>query len=236
MTTTESITASTMPSFTGSYDEVERAQDNWRAQQRLLTSKTEAIEEQERRMADMQERLDGFNLVEARRNAEVRGLEARNEDLTRVTRDREATAERLQQELNRLREDQRSQLVIVREQLGAKEIEMNAFKRQVSAVATRYGHEHNLCSVLDEALDELGLEQTRNATYTATAVIRVTFEATLRKGCDSTPDNRWVQSSLRDDEIREAIRDNFALDDDNDDVSVEDITIVIEDSELVEDD
>lgn len=52
-------------------------------------------------------------------------------------------------------------LAETREVRARQEQQHEAFKRQVALVASRYGREHDMCHVLDEALSELGLERIR---------------------------------------------------------------------------
>ena len=57
------------------------------------------------------------------------------------------------------------------------EIELEEFKNRVAAVASRYAKAHGWCSVVDEALSDLGLERI-SSRYTAALNIRVEFTAT----------------------------------------------------------
>lgn len=107
-----------------------------------------------------------------------------------------------------------------------------AFKKQVTETASRYAAEHGWCEVVDEALDELGLERA-SSTYTGTLVIRVNFRAELadRSNVDRV-DETWVRHSLAcRSTLTDNIRDHFLLDDDWGDEAITDITFDIEDIE-----
>ncbi len=103
------------------------------------------------------------------------------------------------------------------------EHELAAFKERVADVASEYAVRHGWCSVVDQALGELGLER-RAEKYTATAMIKVTFTATLaqRRGL---PSEEWVRNSIREDALLDAIREDFALDDDHSGVEIDDVEI-----------
>ena len=88
--------------------------------------------------------------------------------------------------------------------------------------------EHSWCDVIDQALAELGLQRPPYR-YQAEAVIRVQFSA-ARTSARRLPDPGWVRDSILGiDEIREAIREHFALDSDHADWAIEDIDLAVDD-------
>lgn len=103
------------------------------------------------------------------------------------------------------------------------EQEFDAFKERVVSVASDYAQQHGWCSVVDEALGDLGLER-HPKKYVATAVIRVKFIATLRER-QELPGEGWVRDSIREGALREAIRGGFELDADHDGVEVDYVDI-----------
>lgn len=190
------------------------------------------IADLQRRLDDtrksMVELVDGKNrlagevsgLLAERRQAMIErnlGIEAK-EALT-IERNRlAAKCEELQQKLDSTPE-------------GFRELE--AFKRKVVQVAEEYAKEHGWCSVIDEALDELGLKRAPTS-YTAQLTIQVSFTGVLATRRDLPSDN-WVESSVGTGAIEEAIRGAFGLasDEDHEGGSIDNISFNVDDVEEV---
>ena len=107
--------------------------------------------------------------------------------------------------------------------------QMETFKREVVRVASEAAEEHNWCSVIDDILRELGLERER-PTYTAELTITVSFSASRTDSRDC-PERSWVRDSIRREDLEQAIRQNFEMDGDNDNVDIRDISFSIDDVE-----
>lgn len=93
------------------------------------------------------------------------------------------------------------------------ESELESFKARVVEVADDYAERNDWCAEVDRALGELGLKR-KGRRYTATAVVRVRFTATLAERRD-TPDEGWIKSSIREQGLVDAIREDFELDNDH---------------------
>lgn len=72
--------------------------------------------------------------------------------------------------------------------------ELDAFKRKVAEVAQRYGREHGLCEVVDDALKELGIEPRLKGK------IRIVFEI---------PEEKFEPFVDQGDDVMERIVDYF---------------------------
>lgn len=81
--------------------------------------------------------------------------------------------------------------------------ELAAFKARVVEVATRYAREHNMCSVIDSALTELGLERARTR-YTFTVTVDV--PATARVDTLRSDVHRVIVNLIESDEDWDGIR------------------------------
>lgn len=169
-------------------------------------------------IANLQRRLDDtcksmVELVDGKDRlvGEITGLQAERNRLA-------AKCEELQQKLDSTPE-------------GFRELE--AFKRKVVQVAEEYAKEHGWCSVIDEALDELGLKRAPTS-YTAQMTIQVSFTGVLATRRDLPSDN-WVESSVGTGAIEEAIRGAFGLasDEDHEGGSIDNISFNVDDVEVV---
>jgi hypothetical protein len=112
--------------------------------------------------------------------------------------------------------------------------DLTRFKQRVVEVATRYAKDNDWCSVIDNALDELGLERPR-VKYRARATITVEFTAELADRSANLPGRGWVESSMNMTAIEDAITD--ALDNDEDheaETNVRDISITVSSVEAVD--
>lgn len=88
------------------------------------------------------------------------------------------------------------------------------FKELVSSTATKYARRHDWCSVVDEALEEMGLER-EPVSFSGVISVRINFTANRTDGERGTPNardvNRWLYG---EDDVREAIGENLSLDED----------------------
>lgn len=80
---------------------------------------------------------------------------------------------------------------------------LSMFKEQVREVAIQKGEENDLCSVLDDALEELGLEgrSPRSASGYLTVRIRVTDITPYANHRSQVRSANWLRSSLRLEEV-----------------------------------
>lgn len=116
-----------------------------------------------------------------------------------------------------------------REQVTA---ELEAFKVKVVQVATDYAEEHNMCSVVDDALRDLGLEP-KAKRYSGTLTITVNFHADLTRRRD-LPSEGWVLQSLDGTaSIQEAIQRHLRFDSDHNGGAVDDVEFQITDVDEV---
>lgn len=120
------------------------------------------------------------------------------------------------------------ELGVVREQVTTATNELTQFKDRVVETATSYANEHGWCSVVDQALSDMGLARKKTA-YQATLQITVSFTAELREGRDELPSDSWVQGSLRSDALRRAIVESFGMDSDHRSASVGEIDFEVSD-------
>lgn len=101
--------------------------------------------------------------------------------------------------------------------------ELNLFKEQVVEVATRYAEDNGWCSVIDDALRELGLVR-KAKKYEAALTITVTFIGELGASNRDTPRASWIRDSISNTyEIQRAIEAHFELDSDHDGSEVTDV-------------
>lgn len=149
--------------------------------------------------------------------AERDALLAREVD---ITADRESLQERLNYLSQRL-DDVKMERDSLERRLSQVGLELEAFKEKVAEVASRYADDHGWCGVIDQALEELGLERER-VTYLATLTVTVCFRAELDAGRD-LPSSDWVRESMQTYAIEQAVRDNFEMDSDHSSSSIDDI-------------
>lgn len=103
--------------------------------------------------------------------------------------------------------------------------ELEQFKQQVAEVATRYARIHEMCSVVDQALRELGLSRLPSG-YSATLEITVEFTADMRER-NEEPERSWVRDSIQTTQLRRAIMDSFGMDSDHTGSDISDISFDI---------
>jgi hypothetical protein len=127
-----------------------------------------------------------------------------------------------------------SRLIQAQQAQSRAESALDNFKEQVVDVASRFATEHGWCSVIDEALEELGLKR-KPKTYSAKLTITVDFTAGLSSGRSDTPSESWVRDSVQFEAIRRAIQHNFQMDSDHESASVDQIEYDVEDVEVDED-
>jgi hypothetical protein len=92
--------------------------------------------------------------------------------------------------------------------------EHERFKKVVVSTADRYARRHDWCSVVNEALEEMGLER-EQVSFNATVNIRVGFSGTRNDGEQTVPSIRELMSWMYgEDDIAEHIRETLGLNDD----------------------
>ena len=107
--------------------------------------------------------------------------------------------------------------------------QMEEFKREVVRLASEAAEEHNWCSVIDDILGELGLARPKPS-YRAELTIQVQFSA-QRTDSRDCPSTSWVRDSIRREDLEQAIRQNFQMDGDNENVDISYISFGIDDVE-----
>jgi hypothetical protein len=107
-------------------------------------------------------------------------------------------------ELNNTIADQRRQIN------NATQI-LERFKEQVQEVATRYAKNNGWCSVVDEALEELGLSRMEPKTYTATLHINVDFTFTPESYSEDGPSDSEVEEMIQTYDLKTRIERYFSM-------------------------
>jgi ElaB/YqjD/DUF883 family membrane-anchored ribosome-binding protein len=141
-----------------------------------------------------------------------------------------ATAHAGFNQMNRERVEAQETVAALRNTVEFKDRELARFKEEVVEVATRYAEEHNWCAVIDQALEDLGLERAPKS-YTAVLEIEVTFTAELRHRQED-PSEDWVRDSISTRAIENAIEEAFALDSDHKDHNITDTTFRVTSVEM----
>lgn len=104
----------------------------------------------------------------------------------------------LQAEANLLRDElleARSALAVARQRIEERDRELGDFKTRVTAVAMNYAREHNWCSVVTEALDELGLEPLPTR-ISGTLTVTYSFTAELDPQRRGQLSAEWLRQSV----------------------------------------
>jgi predicted nuclease with TOPRIM domain len=168
----------------------------------------------------LQEATDDRAYLRGRLNDLEQELTADRNSIGLLTVDRESLQERLNyfsQRLDELKVERDS----LERRLSYAGPELAAFKKRVVEVASKYADDHGWCGIIDQALEELGLERER-VTYLATLTVTVCFRAELDPGRD-LPSSDWVRESMQTYAIEQAVRDNFEMDSDHSSSSIDDI-------------
>lgn len=101
-----------------------------------------------------------------------------------------------------------------------------AFKDKVVEAASKAAEEHGWCEVVDNILEDLGLERP-TVTYAGTMTITVQFHAELGKGKRALPSVSWVRDSISWSDIESTIENGIEFDSDHTDGEVDDVSFVI---------
>jgi hypothetical protein len=148
---------------------------------------------------------------------EREGLKARIREVT-VDRDRLQDVRNAGEDETDLLLQRHREMAKRCEQLSATaasaEAAFEVFKRKVVEVADEYAQEHGWCSVIDQALEDLGLERSPKE-YRAKLTITVDVYGVLARGRRDLPEGDWVRDSIGVRGIERAIRDHIAFDDDH---------------------
>jgi hypothetical protein len=165
--------------------------------------------------------------VTAQRDELQRQLAERNAQLGRTSSLLEETRGRVSGLTNERDSLQRR----LSQALSDEDAKLERFKEQVVEVASRYAEDNDWCSVIDNALNELGLER-KTTVYGGVITITVAFHAELNRGKTGLPSQRWVRDSLSLSSIRGAIEDSLEFDADHESSEVDSVEFAISGLEL----
>jgi hypothetical protein len=108
----------------------------------------------------------------------------------------------------------RAEIANLQRRLSSSFSEHERFKELVTSTASKYARRHDWCSVVDEALEEMGLER-EPVSFSGVISVRINFTANRSDGERGTPNARDVTRWLYgEDDVREAIGENLSLDSD----------------------
>ena len=170
--------------------------------------------------------------------ARLREGTAQRDELQRQLAERDAQLERTSSLLEETRgrvsglTDERDSLQRrLSQALSDEDAKLERFKEQVVEVASRYAEDNDWCSVIDNALNELGLER-KTTVYGGILTITVAFHAERSRGKSGLPSRSWVRDSLSLSSLRGAIEDCLEFDADHESSEVDSVEFAVSGLEL----